>query len=208
MKPVYDFLDGANRLMRGVLQPVAVTLNRLSGGRLTPDMLTLTGLVMHLPTAWLIGIGYYGYAGLLLVVFGLFDALDGALARLQKRDSPRGMLLDSVTDRVKEVMLYAGAAYSLAVSGQTEVVHWAVIACGASLVVSYVNAWGEVIVSSSKRHNAVNQAFRSGLARFEVRMFLLVLGLLFSRLAWAVIIIAILASFTVFERLVKVSRSI
>ena len=49
-------------------------------------------------------------AALLLAVFGLFDTLDGELARLQGTESPQGAFLDSVTDRMKEILVYVGLA--------------------------------------------------------------------------------------------------
>lgn len=187
------------------MQPLAKLLNRLSGGRLSPNVITLTSLVMHVPIAWLISQGYYGYAAILLVVFGLFDALDGALARVQGSESKRGMLLDSVTDRVKEVMLYTGAAVSFVELGRTDLVYWTVIACGASLCVSYVNAWGEVL-SRGQHANVINQTFRGGLARFEVRIIMLLVGLVTNQLVSAIIAIAVLSSITLFQRLVQIDK--
>ena len=80
--------------VRTFMQHVAVGLDKLSGGRISPDAVTLVGLVMHLPIAYLIATQHFYWAAGLLVVFGLFDSLDGALARLQHKASPAGMLLD------------------------------------------------------------------------------------------------------------------
>lgn len=208
MKLIYALLDACKSAVRAALQPVAHLLNRLSGGKLSPNTLTIISLVMHIPAAWLIGQGYFGYAALLIVIFGLFDALDGALARLQHSESKRGMLLDSVTDRMKEVILYTGVAVSFVNYGREEIVYWVVLAAGASLVVSYINAWGETVAAGHSNKEAVNQAFRSGIARYEVRMFLLIVGLASSRLILSVMVIAVLSVFTIFERLIKVDRSL
>lgn len=209
MKPLNAFLDACKATVRSGLQPIARGLNQVSGGRLHPDVLTLTSLIMHLPIAWLIANDHLVWAALGLVVFGLFDALDGALARLQHRESARGMLLDSVTDKVKEVMLYTGVAANVVLIGRADMVYWVVIACGASICVSYVNAWGEV-VSAGRRTDeaAINQAFRSGLARYEVRMALLVAGLLTSQLVFVSVLIGLLSITTIIERFVKVSRQL
>src|SRR5688572_773856 len=105
-----QLIDAVRAGIRKVMHHVAVWLNRLTGGKLSPDLVTIVGLVMHIPIALLIGTGDHNIlAALLLVVFGLFDTLDGELARLQNRSSVRGMLLDASTDRMKETLLYVGA---------------------------------------------------------------------------------------------------
>lgn len=202
-------LDLCRDMVRAVMRSVARALNRLSGGRISPNFVTLFGLFMHLPIAVLIAKGYFGYGAMLLVIFGLFDALDGELARLQKRASAAGMLLDASTDRMKEVLLYTGAAYALACSGRAHAVAWAVAACGASICVSYIKAKGETAVrDSSLSPNEINRLFQDGLGRFEVRMFLLVVGLLINQLLAVLIIITLLSTFTAFERLIKISRKL
>lgn len=163
---------------------------------------------MHIPIALLIAFGYFIPAAILLIVFGLFDALDGELARLQKRASQQGMLLDASTDRMKEVLLYTGAAYVLALGDQPEFAAVAVLACGASLCVSYIKAKGEVAIVSKKTipYHELNRLFSDGLARFEVRMAILVVGLLCNQLLIAVALIALLATYTALYRLVTISR--
>jgi phosphatidylglycerophosphate synthase len=187
-------------------------IHKVSKGRITPDMVTLFGLAMHVPTAYFIATGHFLWAAVFLVVFGLFDTLDGGLARAQGVSSPRGMLLDASTDRFKEVMLYTGASYWLiAHAEQPSVAVWAVVACGASLSVSYVKAKGEAAVAGGSKkipHATLNRMFADGLLTFELRMALLVGGLIFDQLALAVIIIALLASFTAVQRLVKISSQL
>ncbi len=202
-------LDSVRNTVRGFMHSIAKLLNALSGGHLSPNAITITGLLAHLPIAWLIAQQRYIPAAILLIIFGLFDTLDGELARLQKRSSAAGMLLDASTDRFKEVMLYTGAAYSFIGLGRPYMAVWAVIACGASLCVSYVKAKGETAVAKSKlTPNEVNRLFQDGLVRFEVRMFLLVLGLLTGRLVLAVMVIAILSTTTAIGRLIRISKAI
>lgn len=202
-------LDACRNVVRATMHRLAKLLNSLTKGKLTPNAVTLIGLFMHIPIALLIAAGYFGYAALLLVVFGLFDTLDGELARLQKRASAAGMLLDASTDRMKEVLLYSGAAYALACMGQAHAAAWAVGACGASLCVSYIKAKGETAVKDSRlTPNEINRLFQDGLARFEVRMFLLVVGLLINELLAVLVIITLLSTFTAFSRLIKISRKL
>jgi phosphatidylglycerophosphate synthase len=191
------------------MRAIAVGLNSVSGGRISPNAITLIGLAMHIPIAWLIATEHFPWAAILLVIFGLFDTLDGELARLQKRASAAGMLLDASTDRLKEVFLYSGAAYALASSPTPHHAAWAVAACGFSLSVSYVKAKGETAISGSNlTPNEINRLFQDGLLRFEVRMFLLVVGLLIDQLMWTVAIIAVLSAFTVLQRLTTISRKL
>jgi phosphatidylglycerophosphate synthase len=188
---------------------VAGVLHSLSGGRLHPDVVTIIGLFMHAPIGWLIAVEHNMWAALLLVVFGLFDTLDGELARLQHRASNAGMLLDASTDRFKEVIIYCGVAYALIGSARPHAAVWAVAACGASLCVSYVKAKGELAVKDSGLSTSqINRLFQDGLLRFEVRMGLLVIGLVADRLLEATVLVAVMSSLTAIQRLVTISRKI
>ena len=86
--------------VRGVVEKIAVVLNRVTGGKLTPNHVTWLALFLHLPIAWLIASNYLISAGFLVFIIGLFDTLDGSLARLQGRVSNVGGFLDAVTDRL------------------------------------------------------------------------------------------------------------
>lgn len=209
MSFINNLLDWCRAIVRTAMGKVAVVLNRLSRGRLTANHVTIIGLLAHIPIAWLIGMGVFPLAALLLVVFGLFDTLDGALARLQKSESSAGMLLDASTDRFKEVLIYTGAAYFFVMNAQATAAVWAVAACGASLCVSYVKAKGEAAVRSSKLSaSEVNRLFQDGLMRFEIRMFLVVVGLLSNQLAVVIILIALLSALTALQRLLNISRQL
>ncbi|HYH75684.1 MAG TPA: CDP-alcohol phosphatidyltransferase family protein [Candidatus Saccharimonadales bacterium] len=197
--------------VRAFMRRVAVVLHKVSGGRITPNAVTIFGTLTHIPIAWLIAIDYHVLGAILLVIFGLFDTLDGELARLQNRTSVKGMLLDASTDRMKEVMLYTGAAYFFAVGDHPTASAWAVAACGASLCVSYVKAKGEAAVASSEKaipHATLNRMFADGLLTFEMRMAVLVVGLLSGYLMVAVAVIAVLASYTALQRLVRISSKL
>jgi phosphatidylglycerophosphate synthase len=203
-----QLLDKIGDIIRALIRAFVRPLNRITGGRLNPSAVTFTGLFMHVPIALLIATRHNLWAAGLLVIFGLFDTVDGELARLQGRASSAGMLLDATTDRMKEVMLYCGAAYAIiATTERPYLAVWAVAACGASLCVSYVKAKGETAVKDSNlTPNQINRLFKDGLLRFEVRMFILALGLLSNRVALAVIVITILSTLTAFGRLTRITR--
>lgn len=199
-----DFIRGG---VRAVMHVVAAALNRLSGGRISPNSVTIISFLAHIVIAWLIATRHPIWAAGLLVIFGLFDALDGELARLQNRASAAGMLLDATTDRLKEVLLYIGSAYFFVVIDLPYAAVWAVAACGASLSVSYVKAKGETAMKDSRLGvSEINRMFQDGLMRYEVRMFLLVVGLVTSLLPEMISLIAVLATMTAFGRLISISR--
>jgi CDP-diacylglycerol--glycerol-3-phosphate 3-phosphatidyltransferase len=166
---------------------------------------------MHIPIAFLIVADYWLAAGIMLVIFGLFDTLDGELARLQKRVTNNGGFLDASTDRMKEVILYSAIAYWFALSAHPTWAAWAVAACGASLCVSYVKAKGEAVIAASGKklpYPVLNRLFADGLLPFELRMALLVAGLLTGYLFWIVAAIAVLSAYTALQRMAAISKAI
>lgn len=195
-------------IRKGIVQ-IATVLNRVSHGSVTPDMVTWAGFLAHFVVGYCIVAGNLGLAAVLLVIFGLFDTLDGSLARLQKIDSPRGMFLDASTDRFKEVIVYTAIAwYLLGVSEVGAVL--SVLACGIALSISYVKAKGESAVALTKggAHQEVNRMFHDGLAAFEIRITLLVIGLALNQLPFALSIIVALGLLTLVQRFVHVYRSL
>ena len=88
-------------------QPVARALHRLG---LTPNVITVTGFLMVLPSAVLASMGHLRIAGIIFLVAGALDLFDGALARLTKNATPFGAMLDSLMDRLGEAALYLGLA--------------------------------------------------------------------------------------------------
>lgn len=204
-------IDTVRTLIRRAIRPVAQGLHTISAGHITPNGVTIISVAAHIPIAILIGMGDNLPAALLLIVFGLFDTLDGELARLQGSASAAGMLLDASADRIKEVVLYAGIVFVLTNGQHPQLAVWALVACGASLCVSYVKAKGEAAVATSGKklpHADINRIFKDGLLTFELRMTALIIGLVFGQLLWAVALIAVLASYTVLQRLVKISKAL
>jgi phosphatidylglycerophosphate synthase len=195
-------LDTIRTAVRKCLHQVARVLNRLSGGHLTPNNITIVGLLGHLPVAWLIATNHLLLGAIFLVIFGLMDTLDGQLAKLQNSASKKGMFLDSVTDRLKEVLLYVGISYYFVAVGKPYLAVWATAACGVAVTISYLNAWGEVVTADTQaKQYKPNQTFRGGLLSYDLRIFLLVVGLGFNQLPVIVVVISVLGLITCAQRI-------
>lgn len=209
-----SFLNALASMVRSWMRWPAAALNSISGGRITPNHVTLISVLGHVWMLWALWTYRPILAGILLIVFGLMDTLDGALARLQGKTSVTGMFYDASSDRLKEILVYAGIARFLT-SGYSgyalPTVSWLPVAVlGGSLLVSYLKAKGEMAIASSKKHETqkLNRVFSDGLARYEVRMALIVLGLFSSLLVEALYVLLVMLAFTALQRTVHISREL
>ena len=174
------------------LKPVGAKLLRMG---VTADRLTALGVVMSACAAVAIGAGWLSLGLLLLVLPGLPDALDGAVAKAAGTAGPRGAFFDSVADRVSDAMLLGGVAWYLADThgGLMPLLPMAVL--GASLIISYERAKAEALGFNAK----------GGVMERAERVILLGLGLLFSVLLIPVLwVMLVLTLVTAVQRFVKV----
>lgn len=193
--------------VRVLMSRFAVFLNKLFRGKLKPAHITTLSLLGHFPAAWALWHCRPVLAAALIAVFGLMDALDGALARAQGTASKMGMFFDAITDRMKEVIIYAALAVYVA-EHEPKVGLWVVPAVvGTSLLVSYVKAKGEMAISTNAHDKQIlNRAFSQGIARYEIRMALLIIGLLTSLLAPLLNLIIALNLITAATRFLEIAR--
>ena len=204
-------LDQPRKAIRRIAARIVRFIDKASNGKVTPDQITWIGVIAHLPVAFLIAYGRFELAALLMIVFGLFDVLDGELARYKKIASPRGMVLDASTDRIKETMIYSGIAYYLS---QTAYFSWAwvpMLALGGILTVTYIKAKGEVayaINHQSTDHHKVNRHFNEGLVSFEGRTLIIIIGLITGQILLAAGLIAGLGIISTFERLQAITKEV
>jgi archaetidylinositol phosphate synthase len=181
--------------LRGSLRGVLASLGS-AGARVIP-----------IPTAWtLIGLlfavlafpyyanGFPFIAGVLVILSGLFDVLDGAVARATGRSSARGAFLDSTLDRVSEMLIYLG----ILVGNYVNPV-FVLLALSLSLMVSYTRAKGDSL--------GVNLA-GIGVGERSERLVVLIVASLLSMVGLGVVIVAILALVTFVQRAVKVSAAL
>jgi CDP-diacylglycerol--glycerol-3-phosphate 3-phosphatidyltransferase len=156
----------------------------LARAGVTPDVITGIGLVMSLAAAISIGAGAFSLGLLLVVLTGIPDLLDGAVAKASGRSSVRGAFFDSVSDRITDAMLFTGLAYFFASSGEPAwVVMLPVAGYATASWVSYLRA----------KADALGFDAHVGLVERAERIMLLVVGLLFGGPVLVGILITIVA---------------
>jgi phosphatidylglycerophosphate synthase len=156
--------------VRGVATPIAVGFGRLG---LTPNHLTLIGFGIAVVAAVAAAQQAWVLAGVLLVVGGVFDLFDGALARATGTTSRLGAFMDSVFDRAGEGVVYVGiVAGCLAATFEGGAI-LAAAAMAAAFMVSYARAKSESLGFTAGTGMAA-----IGLAPREVRIVILTIGLL------------------------------
>lgn len=203
-------LNKVSSTVRGWMGIPALILHWASRGRIKPDHITLVSLLGHIPVVWALWNSRPLLAAALLAFFGIMDSLDGALARLQKTTSIRGMLFDASSDRVKEVLLYIGLTHYVLEHANTNVVWLPAAVMGGSLVVSYIKAKGEMALMSTSKHDAqsLNRIFSDGIARYEVRMTLIIIGLLTGKIVVVLWVLLVLVAVTALQRIIRVSKAL
>ncbi|MFM2078601.1 MAG: hypothetical protein RJA49_2491 [Actinomycetota bacterium] len=169
--------------------------NGLRKTGLTPDHLTILGLIVAVGAAVAIGAGYLRLGLLLVVLAALPDLLDGALAKASNTSSQRGAFFDSTIDRFADALLFGGVAwYFMSVkSPHLAMLPFAVMAL--SSVISYMRAKAESLGLDAK----------GGLMERAERIIGLCLGLLFPVLLVPILwIMLALTAVTAVQRFVKV----
>jgi CDP-diacylglycerol--glycerol-3-phosphate 3-phosphatidyltransferase len=193
--PRITFTDRLRVWTRAIIDPIVTVLARLG---ITPNMLTVLGMVGHIPAAWFVATGRFRIAAIIGLV-SLLDSLDGALARkLNAGHGGKGFgaFFDSTLDRISETILFAGLIWWFGRQGDVWLTLLAYAALTGALLVSYTRA----------RSEALGYHCKEGLfSRVERYLVLFVCGLLL-RPDWAVWVLAIGTWFTVLQRIVVVWR--
>ena len=154
---------------RAIVQPYAAGLARIG---LTPNMLTLIGFGIAIAAAVLAGLELWLAAGIVSVVAGSFDMLDGAVARATGTSSKFGAFMDSTFDRWGEGVIYVGIAWGCVNAGYDLAAVLSAAALASAFMVSYARAKEESLGFPSGGGLA-----NVGLAPREVRIVILALGL-------------------------------
>ena len=191
-----DYRTHARRVStRYFEEPLARSLMAVG---LTPNRVTFLGLLVSAGCAYLLSQGMFVAGGGVLILAGMMDMVDGALARRGGTASPQGALLDSVVDRVAEATVFLGLlVYYLEPVSATEIVLINVSLVG-SLMVSYLRARGE----------GLGVDCRVGIMTRPERVVALAVGLLLGQITIALAVIAVLTVFTTLHRFWHIHREL
>ena len=168
----------------------------VSKSGLKPDVLTFIGLGISIAAAYFVAMGYFLLGGFLILVSGLFDLLDGALARFTKQTTKFGAILDSTVDRISEAAILCGLLiwYIVGVAS-LEITLIFVVLIG-SFLVSYIRA----------RAEGLGLECQVGLFTRAERVIVLALGLLVGQVLIALWILVVFVYVTIIQRLVYLKK--
>jgi len=195
------------KLTSFITQPIAKGIAAIG---ITANTLTITGLLFGIAAGICIALGRLKLAGILILVGGSFDMMDGAVARASNKNTPFGALLDSVVDRYSEGIIFLGLAIYFSMEGSMKDRVYGLIPTCLGLIsaflVSYVRARAEGLQLDCK----------VGLMQRPERVILLAIGVLLqnfmiiniSILIIALWILVILSHITVLQRVVFALRKL
>jgi len=178
----------------GTLEPIARLVGRTG---VSPNAVTLTGVVLNLGVAWILAQGHMRIGGLLVPLVSLFDALDGTLARLTGKRSRFGAFLDSTMDRFSEAIVYLGL-----------LVFYTRLGAGREILLIYVTIVGSLMVSYARaRAEGLGLDCKVGLLTRLERTVVLTVALILDQVPTALWVLAILTNFTALQRMYHVWRA-
>jgi len=174
----------SNRIIRLIVRGLALS-------RIHPNVLTFMGLLINVGAAVLLASGRFRAAGLVIISAGLFDMVDGRVARATNQVTRFGGFFDSVLDRYTDLGLLIGLlVYYGNINRSFYVVLTAIVMTG-SVMVSYTRARAENAIPTCK----------VGFMERPERVVLLIIGALFDRMAPVLWVIAVLSNITVAHRM-------
>jgi CDP-diacylglycerol--glycerol-3-phosphate 3-phosphatidyltransferase len=183
---------------RRVAEVIVSPLARIG---MTPNMATLLGLLLNAVAAAIIASGNLRVGGVMLLFAGLFDMVDGALARIRNQKTTFGAFLDSTLDRYSEGIVLLGVIL-FALSIHTSVVRTWIVA------LAYIAALSSIMVSYARaRAEGLGMSLKSGLMARPERVLLLAAGLIIggeSWLVWTLAFLAVTSTFTAIQRIFTV----
>ena len=191
---VYFVLNNLRESLRPALEKVG---KGFAATGLSPNFWTVVGLIIALSSAVVYGMGMeFGLiiGGILLLVSGFFDMVDGQVARVTGKTSKKGEYLDSMFDKISEVAIFLG----ILVGGYAEP-YLVLLAITLSLLVSYARAKSDLI-------NIKLQGIGIG-ERAERLLVIAVIGI-FGFMDYAVVIVVIIAGITLIQRMIYTSKNI
>ena len=185
------FTDYLRLWFKWVLDPIGGFLNRLG---LTPNMVTVLGMIGNTVGAYYLARGDMLTGGILVLIMTPIDALDGTMARLRGEPGDFGAYVDSVSDRYSELIIYGGLLYHFLNLGEPLGGMLVFGAASGSVLVSYVKARAEGLGYEAK----------VGLLTRVERYLVLAPSLLFNQLYIGLTILAVFSHITALQRILHV----
>lgn len=176
---------GANKLIRLIVR-------RLALSKINPNVLTFLGLVINMVAGGFLAFGRFRTAGCVIIFAGLFDMVDGRVARATNQVTRFGGFFDSVLDRYSDLALLVGLLVYYGTINRPSYVVLTAIVMTASVMISYTRTRAENIIPTCK----------VGFLERPERVVLLIIGALFDRMAPVLWVIAVLGNLTVIHRMI------
>jgi CDP-diacylglycerol--glycerol-3-phosphate 3-phosphatidyltransferase len=176
---------GSNKIIRLIVRGLALS-------KIHPNVLTFLGLVINMAAAALLAVGRFRLAGAVIIGAGLFDMVDGRVARETNRVTRFGGFFDSVLDRYSDLALLVGMLVWYGSINRPFYVVLTAIAMTGSVMVSYTRARAENTIPTCK----------VGFMERPERVVLVIIGALFLRMAQVLWVIAVLSNLTVVHRMI------
>jgi CDP-diacylglycerol--glycerol-3-phosphate 3-phosphatidyltransferase len=163
----------------------------LSFFKINPNILTFTGVVISFWAAWNFGHGRLFRGGLIVILAGLFDMLDGEVARVSRSETRFGAFYDSVIDRYSDIILLQGLMVWYARNQRLGYVVLVGVVFMGAIMTSYARARAESLIPTCK----------VGFMERPERIVLLIIGALADRMEAVLWILAVLGNWTVISRI-------
>ena len=175
----------ANKIIRLIVRGLALS-------KINPNVLTFFGLLINIVAASFLAVGSFRIAGSIIIFAGLFDMVDGRVARATNQVTRFGGFFDSVLDRYSDLALLVGLLVYYGTINRSSYVVLTAIVMTASVMISYTRTRAENIVPTCK----------VGFLERPERIVLLIIGALFDRMAPVLWVIAVLGNLTVVHRMI------
>ncbi len=185
---MFAFSNSIGRGGKFLLDQIVGILSRY---RVNPNILTFTGVLISFWAAWEFGYGAFFKGGLVIILAGLFDMLDGEVARVTRSVTDFGAFYDSVIDRYSDVIILQGLMVYYARKQMLGYVVLVGIVFMGAVLTSYARARAESLIPTCK----------VGFMERPERVVLLIIGALSNRMEAVLWILAVLGNWTVFDRI-------
>ncbi len=176
---------GAGKIIQLIVRALALS-------RVNPNVLTFLGLVINVVAAVFLAVGRFRVAGCIIIFAGLFDMVDGRVARETNRVTRFGAFFDSVLDRYSDLALLIGLLVYYGTINRPFYVVLTAIVMMASVLISYARTRAENIIPTCK----------VGFLERPERIVLIIIGALFDKMAPVLWVIAVLGNITVIHRMI------